>query len=61
MTREELLNRLGLEAYDVVDIVKITHGIMAEDFSWIKFEGENVSYEELFDLNAPPPNGASFN
>lgn len=46
--KQELLNRMGLEYYDVIDIVKKTHGMMAEDLSWLKFEDEDISYEELF-------------
>ena len=47
--KKELLERLGLKEYSIVDIVKKTHGVMAEDHVWIKFEGEDICYEELFD------------
>ena len=46
--KKQLLNRLGLDAYDSLEIVKKTHGMMAEDYCWVKFEGEDIDYERLF-------------
>ena len=47
--KKELLNRLGLDTYDSIEICKKTHGIMAEDYCWVKFKGEDIDYDKLFD------------
>jgi hypothetical protein len=43
----EYLETLGLTAYDPWKIVEITHGVMWEDFLWIKFPGETLSWEDV--------------
>lgn len=52
--KRELLQRLGLETYNAIEIVKKTHGMMAEDYCWVKFAGEDISYEELFRCDRAP-------
>jgi len=42
----ELLEIVGCED-DLYDIVKKTHGVMFEDFLWIKFEGEELTWEDV--------------
>jgi hypothetical protein len=37
----------GLEKYDVLAIVKITHGLNWDDFNWVKFVGEKLDYEDI--------------
>jgi len=41
----QLLDDLGLTAYDPLDICKITHGRQWDDYNWIQFDGEDVEYE----------------
>ena len=42
---KQLLADLGLEYYTPLGIVRKTHGRQLEDFSWIRFEGEDLDYE----------------
>ena len=43
----EQLEYLGLTEYNPWEIVKKTHGVMFEDFIWIRFEGENITWEDV--------------
>lgn len=43
----EILASLGLDHYDMIDILRKTHGVSYDDFTWIKFEGENISYKDV--------------
>lgn len=44
---DELVKRLGLEVYDPIGIVRKTHGIQFDDFYWIRFEGEDITWEDV--------------
>ncbi len=44
---EEILEELGLEEYDPWKMVQITHGVDWDDFYWIRFEGENLTWEDV--------------
>lgn len=44
---DEILENLGLDHYDMLDILRKTHGVFYDDFTWIKFEGESISYEDV--------------
>ena len=46
----QLLQDAGLDYYNPLDIVKKTHGVMADDLFWIRFEGEGP---ELWDTINP--------
>ena len=41
------LEGLGLEEYNHYEIVKITHGVMWEDFNWIRFPGEEIVWKDV--------------
>lgn len=41
------LESLGLTEYNPWEIVKKTHGVMWEDFLWIKFPTEDVTWDEV--------------
>jgi len=41
----QLLDDLGLDTYDPLEIVKKTHGRQLEDYCWIRFEGEELDYD----------------
>lgn len=45
--RDEMLERMGLTVYDPLEIVKVTHGRMWNDFTWIRFEGENLVWKDI--------------
>lgn len=44
---EELLHKLGLKTYHPLDIIRKTHGLMRNDFVWIRFQGENLKYDDI--------------
>ena len=44
---KELLNLIGLEEYNPYSICLKTHGKMAQDKTWFKFEGETLNYSAL--------------
>lgn len=43
----ERLKDLGLSEYNPWEIIKKTHGIMWEDSLWIRFDGENIAWEDV--------------
>lgn len=43
----ELLSNWGLLEYDPLAIVKRTHGMMYADFIWVRFDGEDISYDQI--------------
>ena len=44
---DDLLKACGLKSYDVMGIIKVTHGRMYNDQVWIRFEGEELSYNDF--------------
>lgn len=44
---DDLLQRLGLEHYHPLDIIRKTHGLMRNDYVWIRFEGEDLTYDDV--------------
>lgn len=44
---DEILKHMGLDSYDVFSIIRETHGAMAHDSIWIKFEGENLCFKDV--------------
>jgi hypothetical protein len=43
----ELLAYLGLKEYSSLDIVRATHGRMTCDSFWVKFQGEDLYFNDL--------------
>ena len=43
--RNQLLEDLELDAFVPLEIVRKTHGILLEDYCWIRFEREDLEYE----------------
>lgn len=43
----ELLRLGGLSFYDPYQIVQKTHGVMVDDCYWIRFDGENLTWEDV--------------
>lgn len=46
----QLLNLIGLKEYNPYEICKKTHGKMAQDDTWFKFEGETLTYQNLKEI-----------
>ena len=44
---DEILKQLEIPKYDIIEILKKTHGTNFDDFIWIKFIGEDVSWDEV--------------
>ena len=42
-----LLDKIGLSEYNPYEICKKTHGKMAQDRTWFKFDGETLTYRVL--------------
>ncbi len=42
-----LLAAVGLEIYEPMSIVMVTHGVLIDDLSWIRFSGEKLTWEEV--------------
>ena len=43
----EMLDYIGLKEYNLFEIFKRTHGIDRDDFEWFKFEGEDLTWEDV--------------
>lgn len=44
---KEFMDEHNLKEYNVIDILKITHGVDIDDFSWIKFKGEDITWKDV--------------
>lgn len=44
---KELLSDIGLKTYDNIAILKETHGVMTDDWYWIRFDGEDLTFEDV--------------
>ena len=45
--KRQLLNDVNLDYYDPFQIIKLTHGAMSDDLYWIKFENENIKWDDV--------------
>ena len=45
--RKEYLEYLGLTEYNVYEICRRTHGMMVQDFIWMRFDGEDFTWEDV--------------
>lgn len=43
----KVIEALDLYAYDPIEIVKKTHGLIHEDYTWIKFKGQRIKYDKI--------------
>lgn len=43
--RDNILSAIGVVNYSPSLIIRRNHGVMLEDHCWIKFEGEDLTYE----------------
>ena len=37
----------GFKEWDILKILKDTHGVSIEDFTWIRFKGENIEWKDV--------------
>lgn len=44
---ERILNYLGLEKYDLMKLLRKTHGVSGNDFLWLRFDNENICYNDV--------------
>lgn len=44
---DELLEGLGLSYYDPIEIVRKTHGLLRDDYEWVRFKGESLKYDDI--------------
>lgn len=44
---DELLDKMGLPFYHPLSIIQKTHGLITDDFIWIKFDGEAIDYDDI--------------
>ncbi len=51
---DNVLKKLGLKYYDILAMIKKTHGKSYNDFFWIKFEGENLTWDDVKPKNRQP-------
>lgn len=47
----QLLDDMGLQFYNPIDIVRKTHGVMCDDMYWIRFSGERLCWNDVNPLN----------
>lgn len=44
---KEILDSANLESNNPYEWIKISHGVTYEDFFWIKFENENITWKDV--------------
>lgn len=44
---DRILQSMGLDEYDVYKMCRKTHGIMAQDFIWFRYEGETLEWKDI--------------
>ena len=45
--KDKLLEAAGMTHFDAEAIARKTHGILMEDLFWIRFAGEDITYEDI--------------
>lgn len=44
---DEILAEYGLTVYDPIEFIHHTHGVMAEDHDWVRFNDEQLTFAEV--------------
>ncbi len=44
---EGMLASMGLKEYNAYDILRATHAVNDDDFIWMKFDGEDISWKDV--------------
>ena len=42
-----ILGQWGMTSFDIWEILQKTHGLMFQDHIWLKFDGEEVAYNDI--------------
>lgn len=45
--KDKILAYFGLKEYNVYDICRKTHGMMAQDNIWMRFDSEEIEWEDI--------------
>lgn len=45
--KAEMLKSLNVAFYDPALIVRATHGVMNDDYVWLRFPGETISFKDV--------------
>lgn len=43
---DELLEKMGLQVYDEIEVLRFNHGLCTDDNIWVRFKGEEIDYEK---------------
>lgn len=43
----QLLKNIGVSTFNSYEICRKTHGLKRDDYSWIKFDGEDITYDDI--------------
>ncbi|MBQ9278218.1 MAG: hypothetical protein IJ224_06245 [Lachnospiraceae bacterium] len=44
---EKMLKHLGLTEYNAYKILRQTHGVDVDDFKWLRFDGESLTWNDV--------------
>lgn len=44
---EGILKSMGLDHYDPIAMCKVNHGLCWDDYTWVRFEGEDITYDDI--------------
>lgn len=44
---DEILAEYGLTVYDPIEFIRRTHGIMYEDYEWVRFGDEKLTFTDV--------------
>ena len=44
---EKFLESIDLDHYDVLGILKHTHGLQRSDYLWVRFDDEPINYDDI--------------
>ena len=47
---DRILEFMGLTEYDVYRMCRFTHGVMEQDFIWFRYEGEDLTWQDIEDM-----------
>lgn len=50
--KDVLLNILGLKVFDAESIARKTHGMLVNDLFWVRFDNEDLTYEDIKELRS---------
>lgn len=45
--KQGILGQWGMVSFDIWEILRKTHGLMFQDHIWLRFDGEEVTYDDI--------------